>query len=604
MLVGVLNLILALTLVSGAIAAADDVLTPVGYVDQFGSTPAPDPRFDELTAFMARARRGGVLKLSWNEAIPSVFPSAIRDGDFKPRAPNVDQFIYETLMAADPRFETHTVYPLVAKGVSATADFCRFAVELRDDVTFSDGARLTTADVQRSTDAFFREYFSGAMTELMKSLFGEFHLDVVDPLHFTVRLEKLNPALCRQGAYYFLNGIPLVKENPRPEFKDAIKMPYLGTGPYRATDVSRMLIRLRRRTEYWGEDHPLRAKTFNPEVIETLVVLDQTLERFAILRGDVNLMREKSFTLDAWMAEHADGKHPYSRLDQRTDAMGSDVGAVWMNQRRPDTGDRNFRRALVLAWDVSRAANEFFAGRRSALSEPGQLSELKPSGRPSPAVRALLNQAGPDDPEVRDALRSSERLEYARLGAPKSRRQRLHLAMEWLEDSGYVLTRVGRTTRLTKNGRPVELTAAWLLGSIESRLLLQFQSELRYLGITLNFRVYPDRTSLVGALQDNIHDLYPSSTEIARDFHVLNSNYLLWELHSRNRDKLGAWGRVNSKVLDVTLAALETSTPGTPEYRVIIDAFLRAFSRERPRAIQRRGRPGRDLPRERRSRVA
>lgn len=575
-------MLMYLIVIASVFSAHGGDLRPVDFVDQFGSPATRDAHFDELDAFMSRAHRGGTLKLSWNEAIPSVYPSVIRDGDFKPRAPNVDQFVYETLLTPDPRFESHTVFPLVAKQVLASADFCQFAVELRDDVRFSDGTPLTTSDVRRSVDAFIHEYFSGALTEFTKRLFGELHLDIQDGTHFTVRFEHLRPELCRQGAYNLLSSVPLVKPNPQPAMKDNIQMPYLGSGPYRVTTAARLQVRMNRNPDYWGNAHPLRAKTMNPDVIETLVVMDQTLERFALLRGDINLFREKAFTLDEWMASHANGKHPYQRLDQRTDALESDIGAVWMNQRRPDTGDPNFRRAMLLAWDVSIPARDFFAGRRTALTEPGQLSEFRPRGEPSPAVRALLERAGPADPEVIDALKPAGDLNYAKLTVGRDRRERLRLALDYLSRSGYKLTRLRGHTRLTKNGRPVELTAAWLLGSTESRLLIRFQTELAYLGIKLNFRVYPDRSTLVAALQADQYDFHPGSTEIARDFHVLNPNYLLWELHSRNRERLAAWGRVQSKVLDVTLDALEVTAPGTPEYRVVAESFLRAFNANMP----------------------
>ena len=558
-------------------------LRPIEFLNQFGAAatpPADQPSYRQLTEFMSHARPGGTLKLSFAESFVSIFPTAIRGGDFRPRAPLASPYLYESLWTTDPRQDEYSIYPLMTRAVRASADYCHLSIDLRDDVWFGDGRRVTARDVRFSLETFVNEFFSGAMAELIHHSWGRPVFTERGELGFDVTFTELPPTQCRQGAYYFLSGTPIITPNPAARPGDVVERPYLGSGPYAVAHAERALLRYARDPKYWGRDHERRAHLFNPEVIEVRVFVDPIVERFALLRDDVNLLRETRFTYDAWMKQQT-ARRPIDFIDQRADDLAGESGAVFMNQKHAHTGDPNFRRALILAWDLETASREFYGGRRHAVASPGGDSALHPRGAPTPEVLALLGRAGAS-PELADAVGPAEDLTYARLARPVGERARLRLALDWLNRGGYHLARVDGATKLVKNGLPVEITAITRLGSPELRLFLRFQKQLRKLGITLHIREFGDRTALVAALQANQYDLFPSEIGVPRNFNVLNTGWLIPELHSSSADNLAAWGRVRSPLLDVTLDALEKTSPEESGYPAAVDAFLRAFNANAP----------------------
>jgi ABC-type transport system substrate-binding protein len=556
-----------------------DLPRSVPFLHQFGDQPTPaagSPEFEALTAFMEKSRRGGTLKLAFNESFVSIFPSAIRGGDFRARAPLASPFLFESLFTTDPRQDEYTIYPLGAKRVTASDDFCRLHVELREEFAFADGTPVRTADVKFSLDKFVDEFFSGAMAELIHHTWGKPVLTPQGDLAFDVEFTELPATGCRQGAYYFLSGTPLVKPNPAARQGDVVEMPYIGTGPYLVEHAERALLRYRRNPNYWANPHEQRQHAFNPDSIEVRVFVDPILERFALLRGETNLLREQRFTYDDWMAASIKDR-PITFIDQVSDELTAESGAIHMNQLHVHTADPNFRRALLLAWDLETASREFYGNRRHAIETPGGQSRLHPHGSPSPEVMALLAKAK-DTPEYAEAIVPADQLTYARLGRPRGERARLRLALEWLAKSGYRLARVDGKTKLVKDGRPVVITAITKIASPELRLFLLFQRQLKKLGIQLDIREFGDRTALVAALKNNQYDLFPGGISIPRDFTILNSTWLGGELHSKSITQLGGWSRVNSKLMDAVIDDLETRSPGTPEYRTAVDATLRAFN--------------------------
>ena len=558
-------------------------LHSVSMLNQFGAEPTPgvnEPIFKELTEFMEKSRPGGTLKLAYSESFVSIFPTAIRNGDFRARAPLAADFLYETLMTLDPRRDDYSIYPLMVRELKASDDFCHLRVELRPDVRFSDGTPLRTKDVHFSLDTYVNDFFSGAMAELIHRTSGKMVMTDRSDLEFDLEFTELPKTGCRQAAYYFLNGIPLLKRNTQAPPSKEVEMPYLGSGPYLVDQASRSLLRFRRNPEYWARDHEHRRHTFNPAAVEVRVFMDPILERFALLRGEVNLMRDTQFTYDEWMKAQT-ARRPIVRLDQNSDGLGTEIGAVWMNQRHAHTGNVDFRRALLLVWDVVRANRDFYADRRHALAAPGIAGALYPRGMPSPGALEILGRAK-EDPNYPRALGPADRLEYERLNRPTGLRARLRLARGWLEHGGYAYGRVDGHTLLVKDGKPVEITAIVRLGSPELKLFLRFKNELRLLGITLNLREFGDRTALVSALQANQYDLFPSAVSIAREFSIINASYLMMELHSSLAEGLGAWGRVHSKLIDVTLDELDRTKPSDPGYPAAIESFLRAFNANVP----------------------
>lgn len=249
--------------------------------------------------------------------------------------------MYDTLVTFEPG-KTEPV-PSVAESWEGSADAKEFTFKLRDDVKFSDGSPLTSADVEFSLNR-------------IKNLKGSaaFFLDGItvsapDPQTVVVKSEKPNPALLRILATpptAILNS-KLVKQNGGSAAKNADKADKAeaflnkqsaGSGPYVLNQGQRdQQYTLDANPQYWGEH-----QGFPKVVVRNMPAPTQLLN---VQRGT----NEIALDLSAQQAETLNGKN---NLQVKTDASVNvfDV-EVNMDPSVSPTGKPEVRKAIRLALD-------------------------------------------------------------------------------------------------------------------------------------------------------------------------------------------------------------------------------------------------------------
>lgn len=238
--------------------------------------------------------------------------------------------MYDTLLRTKGGSDT-TPVPSVAKSFDASADAKTYTFHLRDDVTFADGSKLTSADV----------LFSFKRMAALK-LGSSYMLDgitVTAPDAQTVVLtsEAANPAIPQtvtSPAFAILNS-KMVKENGGTDGDDAptadktetwFNSHSAGSGPYVLESYkTNDSITLVRNDKYWGTP-----ATFDKVVIRAMAAPTQLLN---VQRGTneiaLNLSAAQSSTLanNSAVTVKTDASPSLVRLQTTMDPQASATGA-------------------------------------------------------------------------------------------------------------------------------------------------------------------------------------------------------------------------------------------------------------------------------------
>jgi peptide/nickel transport system substrate-binding protein len=157
--------------------------------------------------------------------------------------------VYETLVRYEPpasgdgpgRFE-----PGLAKSWKLGPGKRSIRIDLRDDLRFHNGRKLTSVDVQFSIDMARRSRVKAE--HLRRQLADVTSVELVGPRAVRIRLSRPNGYVLRA-----LTEIPIV---PRSVYRGKLqprKGPVVGSGPYKLDSWSDGRIRLMRNADYWGE---------------------------------------------------------------------------------------------------------------------------------------------------------------------------------------------------------------------------------------------------------------------------------------------------------------------------------------------------------------
>lgn len=172
--------------------------------------------------------------------------------------PMVEPSIWTLRIAADTVFESLVRYvppeggagagpgrylPGLARSWRVSPGGREIRIDLEPEVSFSDGRRMTSVDVQFSLDAVrdtridaghLREHFRGVTA-----------VELISPTALRIRLSRPNAYVLRA-----LAQIPIL---PRHIYKGRMRSDQMvGTGPYRVERSDQRIISLARRDDYWG----------------------------------------------------------------------------------------------------------------------------------------------------------------------------------------------------------------------------------------------------------------------------------------------------------------------------------------------------------------
>jgi peptide/nickel transport system substrate-binding protein len=453
----------------------------------------------------------------------------------------VPRYVQQSLLfrSADEPF---TAYGLLASRVELNPERTRLVFEIDPRARFSDGQPVTAADVIFTY-------------EMLKTKGKPFHRS---SLARVTRAEAPSP-----GTVVFELGdgsnreLPLVigampifakHATDSEKFGDTSFKPALGSGPYRVEEVKpgEMLV-LKRRKDFWAEDHPLTRGLFNADEIRYDFYRDSNALFEAFKAGLYDVRLESDPT--RWMTGYdvpavRDGRIVRDTL--RFQTPKGMTGFVF-NTRRPIFADIRVREALAMLFDFEWANRNLFYGVYRRAGSFFSDSELSALGVPANEREKALLAAFPG--AVRDDILAGTWAPSATDGSGRDRDQ-ARRALDLLEAAGYEL----RDGELRKRGDGTpfafEITVT---NRPQERLALNYAASLSRLGIAVSVRLIDDvqywrRLSAFDF--DMIQWTWAASASPG------NEQVGRWQ--STNADRKGAlnYAGVRSPAVDATLKAL------------------------------------------------
>ena len=194
-------------------------------------------------------------------------PAQANEGHFAP----IYQSVYDTLIKREPDGE---LSPMLATEWTTSEDGLALTLDLRTDVTFTDGTTFDAEAVKANV-----EHFQSANGPMLGNLSSVASVDVVDADTVTMNLSSPDPDLAANlsnaGGYM---ASPTALGSP-----DIATMP-VGSGPY-VLDASKSVvgstISVTRNEDYWGDPLPFDA-------VEFKILTDETARLNALTSGQID----------------------------------------------------------------------------------------------------------------------------------------------------------------------------------------------------------------------------------------------------------------------------------------------------------------------------
>ncbi|RAM37851.1 ABC transporter substrate-binding protein [Arthrobacter globiformis] len=288
------------------------------------------------------------------------------------------QAVYDTLILREPDGK---LSPMLATAWKYNAGNTKLTLDLRTDVTFSDGAKFDAEAAKANMD-----HFKKANGPQMAQLASVRDVTVVDADTIDVNLTAPDPAL-----EYFLSQAAGLMGSPKALDSEGIKTEPVGSGPYvmdKAASVKDSQTVFSARKDYWNKDLQKYQKlTFK-------VLTDLTARTNALVSGQVD-----ATILDPKNGKQAEGakmKLAANEVDWQGLLLLDREGA-----KNPALANVKVRQAINYAFDRKTILDQVMLGQGTPTSQPfGKASgawteELENYYTYDPAkAKQLLKEAG------------------------------------------------------------------------------------------------------------------------------------------------------------------------------------------------------------------
>jgi ABC-type transport system substrate-binding protein len=539
-------------------------------IDRYGIAPTPDETdasTKKYTEFLSRTQKGGVLRVHTLDPIDLIYPSLFVKGNQSQVAPFYPN-VFEFLMRDDIRGNWRTVRSGLARSVTVLPDQKTILINLRDDVLFSDGTRMTADNIVSSWHFYEEEIAGVARSSMHKSKLGDLKIAASDKYQVRVQF-GVPPSRLREAIFTFLSIFPIVKENHAASDRIAIPNHYIGTGPYEYVEADRRAVKVKRRLDYWDKKTAL----YNFDEIEVRSIRDIAVVREAFMRNDLDYYIEGKMQNESMLDEKL-GSSFYVKNIREQSPDNVMAGTLFMNMEQGPTADLRVRKALSLLYDADAIFHTLYGGSFSRLPNLLSLSDFSPKGAPSPAVQALIA----DDPQAAILNEPYETMGISVLTQPSSFREKVKQALSLLREAGYQVI----NGKQIKDGKPLELMVSSRSNLAEEKAFSYFVSTLMKVGIDAHFHPAPDSATFVTTIDSNQYNLAFIHLEFPRKFDVLDFDEIHFRFGSDDRVSVPGFksnvANMASPTLDKLIAKMEAADPASEEFRDLSEASLRVIS--------------------------
>lgn len=520
-------------------AAGPAAAEPSHGIAMYGE-PALPPDFVALPYANPEAPKGGTVVTGNTGGFDSVNPFVQ-----KGTPPwQLRYLTHETLLYRS-QDEPFTLYGLLAESVEVPEDRSWVEFTLRPEARFSDGSPVTVEDVIWSLETLGTQ--------------GNARY-----LGFWTRVASVERTGPRSLRITFLDSdreLPLIA-GLRPILKKAqwegknfaeatLEEAPIGSAPYviESFEASRNVV-LKRNSEYWGKDLPIRRGTNNFDEIRIEFYGDANVLFEAFKAGELSYLRE--FNAEKWARDYdfpaiRDGRMVQSEF---TDGKPSGITGFVFNTRRPPFDDIRVRDALLHAFNFEFINETMTGGRQPRITSYFSGSDL--GMRPGPAEDSVAALLEPYEKTIPDEALSG----YALPVGDGSARNRANLrkAMALFRDAGFTIE---DGVMMTPEGTPFGFDILIQQGATEQLSIVDlYRDALSRLGIRAT-------VSAVDAAQYNLRqtDFDFDMTFIRRSFSLSpgNEQRLYWGSEAADlpgsRNLMGVKSPAIDGMIDAMLAA-------------------------------------------------
>ncbi|MGD1037862.1 MAG: extracellular solute-binding protein [Roseiarcus sp.] len=435
--------------------------------------PALGPDFAHLPYVNPDAPKGGRLALAYLGAFDSLNPYNVKALS---TAQGLVGNVYQSLMmrSADEPF---TLYGLIARSIETDEARDRVAFHIDPAAHFSDGERITAADVVFS--------FNLLKTKGLPSQRAAYALvrQVDTPDDLTVGFD-LSGANDRELPLILAMMPVLSREHTDAEhFEDQTLQIPVASGPYRVEEVKPgQRVALRRDPNYWARDLPINRGLYNFDEIRIDYYRDASamFEAFKAGLYDFRIEDDPTRWLHAYDFPAArDGRIVKAAIPY---GLPKGMSGFAFNTRRAIFSDPRVREALATMFDFEWINANLYDGVYKRSLSFFDDSELSSAGRPASAIeRALL---APFPGAVRDDVMEGRWAPPASDGSGRDRAL-ARRALDLLRQAGYSLS-----GGALSNARGEPLAFEILVKTRqEERLSLAFSRSLARIGVEANVRL-------------------------------------------------------------------------------------------------------------------
>ena len=360
--------------------------------NEYGSIKYPSD-FTHLDYVNPDAPKGGEISVSAEGTFDSMNPYATLQGT----PGSLSSAIFETIMAGTLD-EIGTSYCLLCTTIEYPEDRSWMIVNMRDDITFSDGTPLTAEDVVFSIQLFIDQGTPSLATSL-KQLITE--MEVLDGNRVKVSFGEDYPFRGRIGQ---IGGFPVMSKAWFEETGARLDESRLETSPGSAeymigtVDVGRS-ITYRRNPDHWGKDLPINQGRSNFDTIRIEYFADSSAAFEAFKAGEFTFRRENSSINWATSYDFPAINNGWVVKEELSDENLPGATGFVFNMEREKFADRRVRQAIGLVYNFTWTNDNLQYGLFQQREAFWENELLKATGLPEGRELEILETLRADLPE-------------------------------------------------------------------------------------------------------------------------------------------------------------------------------------------------------------
>jgi microcin C transport system substrate-binding protein len=291
---------------------------------------------------------------------------------------------FDTLMAGNED-EPDSVYGLVAQSVRHSADLLDYRFRVRPEARFSDGAKLTAADVAFSLNVL-KEKGHPIYAQLLKEV-DSVEAEGDDIAHVSFIKGR------SRDAHLIVVGMPIFSAawwKGRDFAAPTLDAP-LGSGPYKVKAFEQgRYIEFARDADYWGAKLPVNIGQNNFDRLRYEYYRERQVAFEAFKAGAINYHEEYTSRFWATSYDFPAVKDGRVKKEELHNGAPSPIQGWYFNTRREQFGDPRVRQAISLAFDFEWTnKNVMFSSFKRTISYFPN-SDMEAKGKPGPDELALL----------------------------------------------------------------------------------------------------------------------------------------------------------------------------------------------------------------------